>query len=101
MKTKAVGAIRRVDELGRIVIPKDLRKAMGIATDTPMEIVAQDNAIILTKYEAVDNALTVVQHLRGVISLADYPKESLLAIIPAINHVEALLKGRAEESNAI
>lgn len=44
--------IRRVDELGRIVIPKEIRDRFEIIEHTPMEIfVTDNNKIILEKYE--------------------------------------------------
>jgi len=40
-----------VDELGRMVIPMNLRREMGIDVKDPMEIYVEDEKIILTKYE--------------------------------------------------
>lgn len=47
---KATGIIRRVDDLGRIVLPKELRQTMGIRTGDPMEIYTDADNIILRKY---------------------------------------------------
>lgn len=47
---KATGIIRRVDDLGRIVLPKELRQTMGIRTGDPMEIYTDADNIILHKY---------------------------------------------------
>ena len=49
---KSTGIIRNVDELGRIVIPKEMRKKMDIASSDPVEIYVEGNKIILTKYHA-------------------------------------------------
>jgi transcriptional pleiotropic regulator of transition state genes len=48
---KATGIVRKVDELGRIVIPKELRKTMDINECDPMEIYTDGDQIILKKYE--------------------------------------------------
>lgn len=48
---KAIGVVRKVDELGRIVIPVELRRNMGIEIKDSMEIYTEDNSIILKKYE--------------------------------------------------
>lgn len=40
---KAIGIIRRIDDLGRIVIPKELRRTLGIKEDDALEIVATTN----------------------------------------------------------
>lgn len=47
---KSTGIIRHVDELGRIVIPKEMRKKMDIANSDPVEIYVEGDKIILTKY---------------------------------------------------
>ena len=48
---KSVGIVRKVDELGRIVIPVELRRKFGIDIKDSMEIYTEDNSIILKKYE--------------------------------------------------
>ena len=50
---KSTGIVRNIDELGRIVVPKELRKKLGIANTDPVEIYDEDNKIILTKYVSV------------------------------------------------
>ncbi len=47
---KSTGIVRNVDELGRIVIPKEMRKKMDIANGDPVEIYVDGDKIILTKY---------------------------------------------------
>lgn len=48
---KSTGIIRRVDELGRVVIPIELRNKFGITEKDPMEIYVDGTSIILKKYE--------------------------------------------------
>lgn len=48
---KSAGVIRRVDELGRVVIPIDMRTQLGISEKDPVEIYVEDTSIILKKYE--------------------------------------------------
>lgn len=48
---KSTGMIRRIDELGRIVIPKEIRKKLGINIKDPMEIYADGHSITLKKVE--------------------------------------------------
>lgn len=48
---KSTGVVRRIDDLGRIVIPKEIRKVNGIAEGDPMEIFTDGDKIILRKYE--------------------------------------------------
>ena len=48
--TKATGIVRKVDELGRIVIPMELRRTMGIEVSDSMEIYVDGEKIILKQY---------------------------------------------------
>ena len=48
---KATGIVRKVDELGRIVLPMELRRILGINKEDPVEIFVEDKNIILRKYE--------------------------------------------------
>lgn len=48
---KSTGIVRKVDELGRVVIPKELRRTMGIEEKDPLEIFVDGDKIILRKYE--------------------------------------------------
>jgi len=47
---KATGIVRRMDDLGRIVLPKELRRTMDIKEGDPMEIYVDGDSIILKKY---------------------------------------------------
>ena len=49
---KSTGIVRKIDGLGRIVIPKELRKRMGLDEGTSMEIFVEEGRIIFEKYEA-------------------------------------------------
>jgi transcriptional pleiotropic regulator of transition state genes len=48
---KSTGVVRRVDELGRIVIPIELRRTLDIAEKDALEIYVDGDTIILKKYE--------------------------------------------------
>ncbi len=48
---KSTGVVRKVDELGRIVIPIELRRTMGIEEKDALEIYVDGEKIILKKYE--------------------------------------------------
>lgn len=48
---KATGIVRKVDELGRIVLPIELRRNLGIDVKDPLEIYVDGSQIILKKYE--------------------------------------------------
>ena len=48
---KSTGIVRRMDDLGRVVIPIELRRTLDIAEKDPLEIYVDGNTIILKKYE--------------------------------------------------
>ncbi len=48
---KSTGIVRKIDDLGRMVIPIELRKTMNINKKDPMEIFVDEEKIILKKYE--------------------------------------------------
>lgn len=78
---KATGIIRRIDDLGRVVIPKSLRQTMRIVEGDALEIFTEGDAIILRPYavcnqEKWDIALAAVHELCGdEVALFDSDKD--------------------------
>ena len=64
---KATGTIRRVDDLGRIVIPKEIRQNLGIREGDPLEISVDNGAICLIKYqpEEIKKILDDIEELKN------------------------------------
>ncbi|MBQ1220425.1 MAG: AbrB/MazE/SpoVT family DNA-binding domain-containing protein [Peptococcaceae bacterium] len=48
---KSTGIVRKVDELGRVVIPIELRRTLGIEEKDALEIYTDNEKIVLKKYE--------------------------------------------------
>lgn len=48
---KATGIVRRIDDLGRVVIPKEIRRTMAIREGDPLEIYTTDGGVLFRKYE--------------------------------------------------
>ena len=48
---KSIGIVRKLDDLGRIVLPVELRHTLGLEEKDPLEIFVEDNQIILKKYQ--------------------------------------------------
>lgn len=51
MKLKALGIVRKLDELGRIVIPKEVRDAQGWKKGEAMEMFVSGNKLVIQSYE--------------------------------------------------
>ncbi|PKR82949.1 AbrB/MazE/SpoVT family DNA-binding domain-containing protein [Heyndrickxia camelliae] len=60
---KSTGIVRKVDELGRVVIPIELRRTLGIAEKDALEIYVDDEKIILKKYKP-----SMTCHITGEVS---------------------------------
>ena len=53
MVMRSIGIVRKVDHLGRIVLPKELRDMMNLRPHDGVEIFVDDNEIVLKKYNPV------------------------------------------------
>lgn len=61
---KATGIVRRIDDLGRVVIPKEIRRTLKIRESEPLEIFTDRNGeIILKKYSPIGEITTSAQQL--------------------------------------
>ena len=52
---KSTGIVRKIDDLGRIVIPKEIRKSLNIENNDDIEIFTEEDKIILKKYSYLYN----------------------------------------------
>ena len=93
---KATGSVRRVDDLGRIVIPKEIRRTLKIREGDPLEIYTEkDGGVIFRKYspigelqdfaaqicESIGSAtgrIAAVSDRDSIIALAGAPKRDLM-----------------------
>lgn len=65
---KSTGIVRKVDELGRVVIPIELRRTLNIGEKDALEIFVEGETIILKKYEPACifcGQAKNVQHIKG------------------------------------
>ena len=53
---RATGIVRRIDDLGRVVIPKEIRRTMGIREGDPLEIYTEGNMVCFKRYCPIDEA---------------------------------------------
>lgn len=66
---KATGIVRRMDDLGRVVIPKEIRRTMKISEGTPLEIfIDKDGGIIFRKYSPVGEMSECAQRMSECVS---------------------------------
>ncbi len=66
---KATGIVRRIDELGRIVVPKEIRKTLRIREGDPMEIFTDsEGKVVLKKYSPIEDISAHAKHAAEVIA---------------------------------
>ena len=89
-----VGAIRKIDEVGRIVIPHDLRKNFCINAHDPLEIYTDLDLIILKKYTTEATLERSIKQLKyDVINLSqELGREKVAAINKILNELREELK---------
>lgn len=61
---KVTGIVRRMDELGRVVIPREIREMLHIKEGDPMEIFTEDDKIVFRKYDTSDGRNEAVDVLQ-------------------------------------
>lgn len=72
---KATGIVRRIDDLGRVVIPKEIRRTLRIREGDPLEIfVDRDGEVILKKYSPIGE-------------LGDFAKEYADSLYESLGHI--------------
>lgn len=72
---KATGIVRRIDDLGRVVIPKEIRRTLRIREGDPLEIFTdREGGVILKKYSPIGE-------------LSDFSKEYAESLQQAIGHI--------------
>jgi AbrB family transcriptional regulator (stage V sporulation protein T) len=65
---KATGIVRRIDDLGRVVIPKEIRRTMHIREGAPLEIFTDtEGGVIFKKYSPIGELSDVTEHYADVL----------------------------------
>ena len=66
------GIVRRIDELGRVVIPKEIRKSLRIREGDPLEIYARDQELVFKKYSPIASISEMAETVgRGIKELTE------------------------------
>jgi len=60
---KSTGMIRRIDDLGRVVIPKEIRKHLDIREGDPLEIFIESDGVTFRRYDETANVADAVNRL--------------------------------------
>lgn len=68
-KMKATGIVRHIDDLGRVVIPKEIRRNMNIREGDPLEIFIEDGGVVFKKYSLLSSFAPQAAHIQKVLSI--------------------------------
>lgn len=82
-KMKATGIVRRIDDLGRIVIPKEIRRTLRIREGDPLEIYLEDGGVVFKKYSPLGMNKDVIHIAHTMASnagftIAIYDRDSVM-----------------------
>ena len=89
---RATGIVRRIDDLGRVVIPREIRRTLGIREGDPLEIfVDGKDTVCFRKY--VINLRDEVEYLKSQIEIAsNLSYEEQAKAMTLLNEVRNLIK---------
>ncbi len=65
---KSTGVIRRIDELGRIVLPKEIRRNLGIREGENLEIFVEEDKVILKKYSKIKDYKETIHKIGNLVT---------------------------------
>ena len=68
---KSTGIIRRIDDLGRIVVPNEIRRNLDIREGDPLEISVEGEIVCYSKYEPACNAISHIKRILDDIKSLD------------------------------
>ena len=98
---KATGIVRRVDDLGRIVIPKEIRQTLRIKEGDPMELWLDGESIVLKKYDVVcpfaDRLNAVVEALKDEDVARAIPEDDKALVRSVVNMLLTKWKDEARK----
>ena len=91
---KATGVVRRLDDLGRLCLPKEIRRTLHISPGDPIEFFVDDNSIILRRYDSYGDMQQLLDNMERNIRLSDtlIPGEQLYKLLDKLKEMRAILR---------
>ena len=94
---KITGIIRRIDELGRIVIPKEIRRTCGLREGDPMEIWIENDTVVIKRYNvATGSKLSIERALDDIRSDWDLDNNTRRDVTEKLKEAIAVLDSHNE-----
>ena len=94
MAMKSTNIVRRIDDLGRVVIPKEIRKQFAIKVGEPLEIYTDPTEKIIgfKKYEKADPIFALTEIRSEIACYGEYTCEDTETMVELLDEVEKILK---------
>lgn len=89
---KATGIVRKIDDLGRLVLPIELRRAMGIDIKDSLEIFTEGDTVVLRKYAPGCAACGSVEDVKEIsgLRMCKACRHNMLELLTKMNEKAAL-----------
>ena len=99
---KATGIVRRIDDLGRVVVPKEIRHTLGIKEGDPLELYVEGDVICFKKYSTLPEIAQTVETLANQVldpdALRDLDETDAVAIRAFAKILQKNFKKLSQES---
>jgi len=94
---KSTGIVRRIDDLGRVVIPKEVRRTMRLKEGDPLELFMEGEYVCFRRYSTEPELKGAIEGLHAVIygeasPIEDLPEEQAASIKALLHVLERDLK---------
>ena len=88
---KATGIVRHVDELGRVVLPIELRRTLHISTGDSLEFYVESDRIVLKKYDTVGDMEQLLDSVEKYIMEDELPPKVHTKLLKKLGEMRKVL----------
>lgn len=91
---KATGIVRKVDTLGRVVIPMEIRRSFNICDGDAVEMFTEGDMLILRKYNVAGDVEQMLDNLKRSMELMDpvVPGHKMMRLMEKVDEMKAIMK---------
>lgn len=91
---KATGVVRPVDNLGRVCLPKEIRRTLHISPGDPVEFYVDENSIIIRRYDTFGDMQQLLDNVERSIQLSDtlIPGSKISKLLDKVKEMRSILK---------
>ena len=88
---KNANELKKMDDLGRIIIPKRIRNILGIRENDYFEVFYDDNGVYFKKYNNIGEIESAIVKAEVCVRNSNLPEEKMLSILKKIGEIEKIL----------